>query len=343
MSLWRYLLAPYWAAELATGSKAFSDNPLIGSERLNRLGLHAARVKLADALAASRRRRLADLVTPEERADFDRDGFVLKRDFLSTAGFAALRDQIFGHAAPARETIQGDTITRRIALDPSYLKAVPAARDLLADRRFRGLIRYVGSHDAEPLVYVQTILPHRFEAPADPQTALHADTFHATAKAWLFLTDVAEEDGPFTYVPGSHRNDAARIAWERERSLRATRQETEGGLDRLSSRGSLRIEPHELASLGLPPPKRFAVPANTLIVADTHGFHARGQAAHAATRVEIWAYQRRNPFLPWTGLDPLGLPGVAERRIPFYWRASDWLKPWLGQNWRDVGVMKPAD
>jgi hypothetical protein len=27
----RYLLAPWWLIQLATGAKAFSDNPLIGS------------------------------------------------------------------------------------------------------------------------------------------------------------------------------------------------------------------------------------------------------------------------------------------------------------------------
>ena len=48
-------------------------------------------------------------------------------------------------------------------------------------------------------------LRHACDGPPDPQTALHADTFHPTVKAWLFLTDVAADAGPFTYVPGSHR------------------------------------------------------------------------------------------------------------------------------------------
>ena len=69
--------------------------------------------------------------------------------------------------------------------------------------------------------------------------------------------------------------------------------------------GSFRIDAAELGGLGLPPPCALAVPANTLIVADTFGFHARGRAERASLRVEVWAFGRRNPFLPWTRLDPV--------------------------------------
>jgi hypothetical protein len=119
-------------------------------------------------------------------------------------------------------------------------------------------------------------------------------------------------------VPGSHRLTPERIAWEREKSLAAS-------LDRLSGRGSLRVTESELVRLGLPPPKRFAVPANTLVVADTHGFHARGASERPSRRVEIWAYGRRNPFLPWAGADVWSARALAERRVPMTWATVDLL------------------
>lgn len=338
MSIARYLLAPWWVVQLATGAKSFRDNPLIGSRRLNARGLHAMRVKLAYRLAERRRRRLAHLLDPADRAAFDRDGFLLKRDFLSAEAFAALRDQVFGHAAPAREMVQGDTTTRRIALDPAFLAAVPEARLLLRHPLWRGGIRYAGSFDAEPLTYVQTILARRYDAAPDPQTDLHADTFHPTVKAWLFLTDVAEEDGPFRYVPGSHRLTAGRLAFERATSLVAP-----GGIDHLSARGSFRVADDALDTIGLPPARSFPVSANTLVIADTFGFHARQRATRPSTRVEIWAYGRRNPFLPWTGLDVLGARGIAERRIPILWKTRDVLERLVGQPWRSVGIKRPCD
>ena len=332
----RYLLLPWWVASLATGAKAFGDNPVLGSSRLNSWGLHAARARAAHRMAASRRHRLRGLIDPDDRLAFDRDGFVLKRDFLPPPLFEVLRAQALGYAGPAREMRQGDTVTRRLALDPPALAAMPAVAGLLADPRWRGLTRYAGSFDAEPMTYIQTVLRQQVDMPADPQTTLHADTFHATVKAWLFLTDVAEDGGPFVYVPGSHRMTARRLAWERERSIRAAQ-----GLDRLSARGSLRIAESELPELGLSPPRIFAVPANTLVVADTSGFHARGRSTGASTRIEIWAYGRRNPFLPWTGLDPFSLSAIAPRRAPVLWGLRDRFEGLLGQPWRYAGVKRP--
>jgi hypothetical protein len=334
----RYLLAPWWLAQLATGAKNFSKNPLIGSKRLNARGLHATRVKHAHAMAMKRRARLGHLVDPADRAAFDRDGFVAKPDFLPKEEFERLRDKVMAWRGPARDMIQGDAITRRFALDPRLLAAIPELRALLSNPDWRGLIRYAGTFDQEPLTYIQSILSHVREADPDPQTHFHADTFHPTVKAWLFLTDVTEDEGPFCYVPGSHRLTPERLEWERQMSLKAP-----DGVDRLSARGSFRVTEEELPSLGLPEPRRFAVPANTLVVGDTFGFHARGPSVRPSERVEVWAYGRRNPYLPWTGFDPLSLPGIAERRVTTLWTFRDRFKRFTGQPWRDVGDKSPTE
>ncbi len=336
----RYLMAPVWVAALATGAKSFRDNPVIGSAALNRAGLHVRRIRLAHALAWSRRKRLAHMVSPEDRAAFDRDGFVMRTDFLPTRQFEELREKIFAHPAPAREMLQGDTITRRFAVDPDLIAAVPEIKSLLANPDWRGLNRYVGSFDQEPLTYVQTILSHINNSKPDPQTDLHIDTFHPTVKAFYFLTDVKEDEGPFVYAPGSHRLTPERLKWEHEQSIVAAT-----GSDRLAARGSLRATADELQRMGFAAPKAFAVPANTLVVADTVGFHARGFSARPTVRVEVWTYGRRNPFLPWTGLDPWSIPGLAERRIPFVWDVRDFLhaKGLMRQPWHDVGLLRPRD
>jgi len=313
-------LVPLWAAQLLTGTKSFEKNRLIGSRRLNRYGLHSGRVALAHRIAAARRGRLARLVSPADRSDFSRDGFVIRRNFLPTTQFAALLDQVQAYRGGLREIAEGDTIMRKIALGSEALAALPALAILLGSPQWRGLIRYIGSRDAEPVVWIQSILRHALDGPPDPQTALHADTFHPTVKAWLFLTDVAADAGPFTYVPGSHRLTAERLQWERRMSLAARESP-----DPETRQGSFRADADDLATLGLPEPRIFAVPANTLVVADTFGFHARGPSAGRSLRVEIWAYGRRSPFARWASFDPWTGAALARRSL-IGWQLGDFLE-----------------
>jgi hypothetical protein len=316
----RAAMTPWWVAQLLTGTKSFARNRVIGSRTFNQWGLHAARVKLAHRVAASRRGRLAGLVSAADREAYARDGFVVRRDFLPPAEFAALRAQVEAYRGPLREIAEGDTIMRKVALDRGARAILPALGAVLASPLWRGLIRYVGSRGAEPVVWIQSILRHACDGPPDPQTFLHADTFHPTVKAWLFLTDVAADQGAFTYVPGSHRLTPQRLAWERHMRVSARLSADADVRD-----GSFRIDHAELPALGCGRPRSFAVPANTLVVADTFGFHARGPSRGRSLRVEIWAYGRRSPFLPWAGLDPWTGTGLARRSL-LGWRLGDLLE-----------------
>jgi hypothetical protein len=331
-----WLFAPVHVAALATGAKSFRNNPIIGSPALNRAGLHVARMRIACHMAERRRARLAPLVAAADRAAFEREGFIVKREFLPQPVFAAVKREALEFAGAARQQVQGDAITRRIALDRRALSRLPGVRAMVESPEWLGLVRYVGASMLEPLLYIQTVFAQACEAPRDPQTRLHADTFHPTVKAWFFLTDTSEDEGPFIYVPGSHRPTRRRLAWERRVSLTARHSPDPDSAD-----GSPRIAAEDLHRLGFGEPVSFVVPQNTLIVADTMGFHARGVSVRPSARAEIWAYGRRNPFLPWLGLDVAALPWVKGRAVPLYWSAMDLrerLK--LGRNpWRPAGTV----
>ena len=338
------LLMPLWLAQVFSQEKFFARNPVIGNRWLNEHGLHTARVAVACRLAEARRRRLARLISAEDRRQLDRDGYIVKRDFLPPDVFADLVAQIRALRAPAREIAEGDTITRHIALDPTALDRVPAARRLLEVPQYRNLLRYAGSSAAAPMVYIQTVLAGAIAGPPDPQRDLHTDTFHPTVKAWLFLTDVEPDAMPFVYVPGSHRLTPQRLAWERAMSIAASRPAREA--PRQLEQSLIRaISPAILPELGLPPPQAISAPANSLIVADTFGFHARGPSAQPTTRVEIWALGRRNPFMPWTGLDPWSIAALGLRKPILYWKSVDLLES-IGlahQRWRARGSLSAFD
>ncbi len=316
---WLKLLRwPWWLLSPLTQKHDFHANPVIGSHWLNRCGLHVLRLLIAHAVTRFRWWMLTPLMSPADRAVFHRDGFLVVRDVLTPAEFAALRQEISGARGAPRECIQGDTLTHRVLLDQATLASLPVTRRLLGDPHITGPMRYAAAKNHLPLFYIQAIRNGVREAAPDPQKNLHSDTFHPSMKAWFFLEDVDSARGPFTYVPGSNRLSLARIRWEYRRSIVAADL-----ADGYSEKGSFRFEPRDLEALGLPPPRQLEVPANTLVIANTFGIHRRGPAMPGAARLELWAYSRCNPFNPWPGL---GLPWshrADQAVLRFWWRHLD--------------------
>ncbi len=289
-----WLAAPFWIFQVFTGAKTFGANPILASPTLNRNGLHAWRTRLAHHVADRRRARLRHLLTADELAAFRTNGYLVKRDFLPAADFAALVGEIGRYRGEILEFVEGQATTRRVPLSFAATRRLPQCRRLTGSDAWRRLMRFAAGRNTPAGVFVQEIVTRAEGPQIDPQTRLHMDTFHPTAKAWLFLNDVAEDQGPFTYVPGSHRPTPRRLAWQRRRSVAISLGPTAGG--------AFRIEEGELKRLRLPPPVRLAVPANTLVVADTYGFHARGECAGSSRRLEIYAISRDSPFTPFLGL-----------------------------------------
>jgi len=319
-------MAPVDFMMLATGAKSFRGNQFIGSPALNRRGLHVHRLKIAKRMADLRRRRLRHLVSDEDAETFARDGLVIRRNVLPDNEFETLRDSIAETEFLAREMRQGGTVTRFIDLPPSVLEAQTLLARFVRGGLFQGLLRYVASTNADPLVYLHIVFATPETGRRDPQTTHHSDTFHATAKGWFFLHDVEIEDGPFTYVPGSHRLTPGRIDWEFEQSLKASTHPN--GHHAL---GSFRATRAEIEAMGNGPTIALTVPANTLVVADMHGFHARGIPTRPSVRPAIYGSLRRNPFLPWTGLDLGSLPGLKGRKSLLFGAYLDLCERNLGQ------------
>jgi Phytanoyl-CoA dioxygenase (PhyH). len=326
----------YWGLGVFGSEKSFARNPVIGSRRLNEMGLHRTRVALAERAARARRARIAARIAPEDRAHFDENGFFLKENYLPQDVFEAVRREVLGQDLPAWEMRQGHTVTRMIPLSERTRALLPTAVSVVRSPALEAMTGYAAGRAGAPVHFIQTVIARPDQRGPDPQTDLHADTFHSTAKFWLFLHDVGEEDGPFIFAPGSHRLTPERLAWEYEQSLTA----------RADSRkhhaiGSFRIDPADLPALGYGAPRRMAVKANTLVVADTYGFHSRAPSEHETMRIELHGHLRRNPFLPWNGLDPLAAPGIKGRQLDLHLARLDRrVAKGGGSVWKNVGLTR---
>jgi hypothetical protein len=292
-------------------------------------GLQAAvirwRLQQAHERAERRRARLAHWLDGVDAATFARNGFVLKRQVLPPAEFEALREQAQALRAPAHEMLLGDTVTRHLQLDERLLRSAPALATLLHGALWNGLTRYVAASRHAPPAFVQTLVTHTRPTERDPQTLLHSDAPVPTMKAWFFLNDVGDDDAPLCYVPGSHRLTPQRLAWEVAQHLLPAEAVTRT----LGVALPRRIDKLSLAELGLGHPARLVVPANTLIVADTFGFHKRAHARHPTMRVELWAGSAQPAgHRGWAG-------GLGEHlgARPSAWRARGPMQALLLPHW----------
>ncbi|MEZ5448170.1 MAG: phytanoyl-CoA dioxygenase family protein [Thiolinea sp.] len=237
------LAAPLWFLQLFSTAKSFRDNPLIGSPLLNRLGLHVLRLLLAHGSMNLRMWLLGWGVDRATRQSYRRDGFLLQENCIPAELFAQIEAEIRQHPEPGRLFRQGDTQTRRILLDPDTLQQLPHTRRWLQDKTLRRLLRYTAGHSRLPFFNIEEINNGMRDSNGhDPQKDLHADTFHPTMKFWLYLDDVDEHNGPFTYVPTSQQLSLRRLRWEDRFSLNARHAP-----ELSSARGSFRFHPQDLA------------------------------------------------------------------------------------------------
>lgn len=310
---------------LFTQAKSFKDNAIIGNSLLNRLGLHILRLIIAHSFFYLRQQSLFFLISRDERQQLRQQGFLLIPNALDQQSFTALStafDQVITNdmsdlQLPNKAAIsrQGDTVSHAQLLVPE-LQQLTGITAILNSPAILNRLRYASGTLLSPWFYFLRIKNTRLQGEQDPQKTAHADAFHPTMKAWLFTHEVSSENGPFCYYPGSHRLSLKRIRWEYRQSLLA-----KTSTNRYTARGSFRLSEADRETLDLAPMQQFTVPANSLIVANTYGFHCRGKAAADAQRDSLWASAWRAPFIP------LPLPDNKRLRAFFYRKMQNKLLP----------------
>jgi len=163
-------------------------------------------------------------LTAEEKAQFERDGFLVLRGLFSPAEVSAIRGSFM--AANADGPVPGLSSIGEGVVDPSdplafYPRMMNPhsqperavgvlARDFLLDPRLRPVLTSL--FDEEP-VGVQTMF--YFKPAGARGQELHQDNFYLRVKpgtclaAWLAVDDVDAGNGGMKVVPGSHREEVA--------------------------------------------------------------------------------------------------------------------------------------
>ena len=164
------------------------------------------------------------------------------------------------------------------------------------------IIKLVLSHfrsrldEVKAEMYLNTYRQHLTIAPGDDdiQAVLHRDTFFPAFKYWYFPMDVTA--GAFIYAEYSAELSDQRLKWEEEQvdMIRSGVVESWRGIGH--AQGSFRTNDQELTEMGLTAAP-VNVPADTLVVVNVFGFHARGAVEAPADRLALSGSIRfKRPF-----------------------------------------------
>lgn len=269
-------------------SEILSEQKLIASPTLNRLGLQVARTMAAHGLY-----NLRNIQTPkrfkEQVETLRRDGIVIVNDFLPPEEFQAVRGEFFDTYDRYQDkvlTLESINVYQIAYFHKLSRESIPHSRQFIADPTVHALFEAGERRPWQDVFqfagFEQITCGESGEL--DPQVSLHADAFYHTHKSWLYIEDVTQDNGPLALVKGSHHLTLQQIPYIYLHSF-------EQGVD-----PSRRISEEEMERLKL---RETVVtcPRNTLVVANTGAYHRRTQGRPGTKRYAVQIMSRTSPFV----------------------------------------------
>ena len=267
----------------------YSNEKFIYSDVLNKRGLHVYRSLLANNIY--KKRNYSD---NEEVHSLNDKGYFMIRDYLSDKEFNKL-ESVFQQVKD--KFPNGKHITAEVSNffqnNQQYFNLIKECAHVknFSQDTFRGNPR------SEFWYHMHT--------EEDSQFKFHSDTFQPTVKCWLYIEDIGESQGAFGFVPFSNRHNKNRMIWDYENSnmkmgdkLWNKRIESGGkpGSFRVCENSSVAEEREELSRLGFVETMSMTAPKNTLLIANTFGFHKRGTGDVGSFRSTLTSQYRPVAF-----------------------------------------------
>jgi hypothetical protein len=238
---------------------------------------------------AGRGKRGGENLDPRQRqalADLRRDGYATIEGYWPREKALAMRDKLENFLAEgqSRDFDEGawmrfwdgrgyDQGVRRIY---HVDKIVPELAELKDDRfvfdiadAYYGLPFYSGA----------LVFQHNLQSNANTRT-YHLDSFIKEFKSFLYLDDVDNGNGPFTYLPGTQRKHGLRL----KKQL----------LGNKGGESPTTVFPEDIAKSEMDRETRICGPAGTLILADVRGLH-RGSPQEDRSRSVLVNYMVKHP------------------------------------------------
>lgn len=247
-------------------------------------GLHAFRMVLA---------RHAEQIRHSGIEQFDTEGVIMYEDFLDYEHHLWVKAEI--EKFPLIENIQPSNNVSNITSN-----STPGLYGLIHNTDLINICIQAahrkGSDQAAYDHFMKTTYVQRLvnqPGNGDIQKVCHSDVFYPCVKYWYFPDAVEEDQGPFLFAKNSVELTYERLDFHYRESVAVVNDTWDQRRNKGHGEGSFRAIDNDLHDMDLKLEPITCKP-NTLVIANTSGFHCRGDAKqkhirsalHGAIRVE---------------------------------------------------------
>ena len=285
-------------------SRILSTERIIPNFFINLLGLQVIRYLVFQIFYnlkfLIRNKRREDILTIKKR------GFYKIENFLPLDAMQGLKtefEQLINSDKSQNLQNNGTEYLTVFLNDENLLNDYPLMKKVIEDERVKELFK---KSEIKKNVEIKCRLERivvRDKNIEDTNKNFHYDTFHNTFKAWLYLTDSNDENGPLVILPGSHNFSFKRVLNSYMESLKYSiflmkneklrKQKIQNNFAKDNYQFfRIKNKKNFLSNNS----NKMVSKQNTFLFVNTHCIHRRGDAKENKFRDAIHFYSRENPF-----------------------------------------------
>ena len=265
--------------DIFTGHKFFHTKvvkPSFTRPELMENGLHPFRMIMA---------RHAERLRAPGISTFDAEGIVQYEDFLPDDLHKQIKEEIevnfplTENKQPYNDYVQlikHDGLNKLVTETDLFKLCVSASHRALDDRAAR--------EHFELTTYIQRL--ENIPDNGDIQKVCHSDIFYPCIKYWYFPDAVEVDQGPFLFAKNSVELTYDILDFHYRESIEVVNNTWDQRRNKGHGEGSFRAIDNDLENMGLKLEPITCKP-NTLVIANTSGFHCRGDASHRHIRSAV--------------------------------------------------------
>lgn len=278
---------------------------------LNILGLQVIRILWHD-FTLSLKRMLKPEMNDVAR-ELDQSGYIIIENFFDDKTFSSIESQFeedmklkFSGAKDSEESIvAGEVHIKQVDIQEASCQS--SFRELIFSESLRDVVKKLAQKPINtPVKCVLQESQQKDESSKgydfvhgnsdfDVENILHQDHIYSVYKAWLYIEDITEENGAFVYVPNSHRFSWLDLKYQYLKSIfycLIAKGKSHWVPEKFLDKGRIIAPKDYFRDLDLKPIPLEAR-ANSLIIANTRGFHKRGRFSPGRARKLIHLDFRR--------------------------------------------------